>query len=127
MAFMGKIFQALRRTRETVSDAFETVAKGKVSVESLEYLEDTLIGADLGFDTVEAVLSVVEKHRKDGFIEKVEEVDGYSMIINKNYFSDNNFFNLNLFIHLFIKAISSRHAIFNPCLFSIEDTNALVL
>ena len=73
MAFMGKIFQALRRTRETVSDAFETVVKRKVSVESLESLEDTLIGADLGFDTVEAVLGVVEKHRKDGFIEKVED------------------------------------------------------
>ena len=70
MAFMGKIFQALRRTRETVSDAFETVVKRKVSVESLESLEDTLIGADLGFDTVEAVLGVVEKHRKDGFIEQ---------------------------------------------------------
>ncbi len=73
MAFMGKIFQALRRTRETVSDAFEKVAERKVSVESLESLEDTLIGADLGFDTVEAVLGVVEKHRKDGFIEKVED------------------------------------------------------
>tara|TARA_Y100000590_G_scaffold166193_1_gene190283 strand:+ start:21981 stop:22871 length:891 start_codon:yes stop_codon:yes gene_type:complete len=73
MAFMGKIFQALRRTRETVSDAFEKVAKRKVSVESLESLEDTLIGADLGFDTVAAVLGVVKKHRKDGFIEKVED------------------------------------------------------
>ena len=70
---MGKIFQALRRTRETVSDAFEKVAKRKVSVESLESLEDTLIGADLGFDTVAAVLGVVEKHGKDGFIEKVED------------------------------------------------------
>jgi len=70
---MGKIFQALRRTRETVSDAFEKVAKRKVSVESLESLEDTLIGADLGFDTVAAVLGVVKKHRKDGFIEKVED------------------------------------------------------
>ena len=73
MAFMGKIFQALRRTRETLSDAFETVVKRKVSVESLESLQDSLIGADLGFDTVEAVLDVVEKHHIGGFIGKVED------------------------------------------------------
>ena len=64
MAFMGKIFQALRRTRETVADAFDSVLKRKVSPESLEELEDTLISADMGFDTVEAVLGVVEKTKK---------------------------------------------------------------
>ncbi len=73
MAFMGKIFKALRRTRETVADAFDTVMKRKVSVESLEDLEDTLISADMGFDTVEAVLGVVENNRKEGFISKVED------------------------------------------------------
>ena len=30
-------------------------------------------------------------------------------------------------IHLFVKAISSKQAILKPCLFSIADTNALVL
>ena len=34
------------------------------------------------------------------FIENVEEVDGYSMIINKNYFSDNNFFDEKFFMYL---------------------------
>ncbi|MDP6340134.1 MAG: signal recognition particle-docking protein FtsY [Candidatus Marinimicrobia bacterium] len=69
---MGKIFQALRRTRETVADAFDSVLKRKVSPESLEELEDTLISADMGFDTVEAVLGVVEKNQKEGFIDEVE-------------------------------------------------------
>jgi fused signal recognition particle receptor len=72
MAFMGKIFQALRRTRETVSDAFESVIKQKVTPESLDELEDTLISADMGFATVETVLEVVEKNHKKGFINKVE-------------------------------------------------------
>ncbi|MDE0588125.1 MAG: signal recognition particle-docking protein FtsY [Candidatus Marinimicrobia bacterium] len=69
---MGKIFQALRRTRETVSDAFESVIKQKVTPESLDELEDTLISADMGFATVETVLGVVEKNHKKGFINKVE-------------------------------------------------------
>ena len=34
------------------------------------------------------------------FIENVEEIDGYSMIINKNYFSDNNFFDEKFFMYL---------------------------
>tara|TARA_Y100000782_G_scaffold53935_1_gene60105 strand:+ start:311 stop:1204 length:894 start_codon:yes stop_codon:yes gene_type:complete len=72
MAFMGKIFQALRRTRETVSDAFESVIKQKVTPESLDELENTLISADMGFATVETVLGVVEKNHKKGFINKVE-------------------------------------------------------
>ena len=72
MAFMGKIFQALRRTRETVSDAFESVIKQKVTPESLDELEDTLISADMGFATVETVLGVVEENHKKGFINKVE-------------------------------------------------------
>lgn len=72
MAFMGKIFQALRRTRETVSDAFESVIKQKVTPESLDELENTLISADMGFATVETILGVVEKNHKKGFINKVE-------------------------------------------------------
>jgi len=70
---MGKIFQALRRTRATVADAFDTVVQRKVSVESLEDLEDTLISTDMGIDTVEAVLGVVEKNRKEEFLSKVED------------------------------------------------------
>ena len=70
---MGKIFQALRRTRATVADAFDTVVQRKVSVESLEDLEDTLISTDMGIDTVEAILGVVEKNRKEGFLSKVED------------------------------------------------------
>ena len=73
MAFMGKIFQALRRTRATVADAFDTVVQRKVSVESLEDLEDTLISTDMGIDTVEAILGVVEKNRKEEFLSKVED------------------------------------------------------
>jgi fused signal recognition particle receptor len=72
MAFMGKIFQALRRTRETVSNAFESVIKQKVTPESLDELENTLISADMGFATVETILGVVEKNHKKGFINKVE-------------------------------------------------------
>ncbi len=37
---------------------------------------------------------------KNTLIENVEEIDGYSMIINKNYFSDNIFFDEKFFMYL---------------------------
>jgi len=73
MALIGKIFQALHRTRKSVSNAFDKVIQRKVSPESLEELENTLISADMGVATVQAILKVVEKHRKDNLIHKVSD------------------------------------------------------
>ncbi len=73
MALIGKIFQALHRTRESVSNAFDKVIQRKVSPESLEELENTLISADMGVATVQAILKVVEKHQKDNLIHKVSD------------------------------------------------------
>ena len=73
MALIGKIFQALHRTRESVSNAFDKVIQRKVSPESLEELENTLISADMGVATVQAILKVVEKHRMDNLIHKVSD------------------------------------------------------
>jgi fused signal recognition particle receptor len=72
MAFVGKVFKALKRTRETISDAFDSVRKQKVSIESLDQLEETLILADIGFGTVEKVLDVIKKNKQDNFILEVE-------------------------------------------------------
>ena len=83
MALIGKIFQALRRTRESVSKAFDTVIQRKVSPESLEELENTLITADMGFVTVQAILKVVEKHRMNNLIHKVS--DYLFSILPQNY------------------------------------------
>ncbi|MBT4149545.1 MAG: signal recognition particle-docking protein FtsY, partial [Candidatus Marinimicrobia bacterium] len=50
MVFAGKIFKALKQTRDKISDAFDLVRKEKVSIESLDQLEETLILADIGID-----------------------------------------------------------------------------
>jgi len=73
MALVGKLFKALKRTRETISDAFDSVRKQKVSIESLEELEEILILADIGFQNVEKILNVIKKNKQDNFINSVEE------------------------------------------------------
>ena len=72
MALVGKLFKALKRTRETISDAFDSVRKQKVSIESLDQFEEILILADIGFKNVENILDVVKKNKEDNFITSVE-------------------------------------------------------
>ena len=72
MKLVGKLFKALERTREKISDAFDSVRKQKVSIESLDELEEILILADIGFKNVENILDVVKKNKEDNFINSVE-------------------------------------------------------
>jgi len=72
MPFVGKVFKALKRTRETISDAFDSVRKQKISIESLDELEESLILADIGLGTVEKVVDVIKKSKQDNFILEVE-------------------------------------------------------
>ena len=61
---MGKIFQALSQTREKVAKAFKILSKNKVSSDSIDELEQLLLSADMGFETVELILNVA-KNNKD--------------------------------------------------------------
>ena len=72
MVLVGNLFKALKRTRDTISDAFDSVRKQKVSIESLDELEEILILADIGFKNVENILDVVKKNKEDNFITSVE-------------------------------------------------------
>ena len=73
MAFIGKLFNALMRSRDHVSNAFQQIVKEKVSLQSLEQLEETLIASDLGLSTVDDILDIVKKHSKENFINEVAD------------------------------------------------------
>ncbi|NOZ03471.1 MAG: signal recognition particle-docking protein FtsY [FCB group bacterium] len=73
MKFLDKLFHALRRTRESLSDAFAVLARKRVDGESLEELEDSLLAADLGYKTVESIVEVVRKNAGKDFIAAVKE------------------------------------------------------
>ena len=85
MALVGKLFKALKQTRETISDAFDSVRKQKVSIESLDELEEILILADIGFKNVENILNVVKKNKEDNFITSVENYLISILPKNQNY------------------------------------------
>jgi len=70
---MGKIFQALSQTREKVSKAFKMLSKNKISSDSIDELEQLLLSADMGFETVELILNVAKNNKNEDFFAKVQE------------------------------------------------------
>lgn len=68
---LSKLFKALSRSRSTIADAFKTLVGSRIAPESLESLEEQLLGADLGYKTVESIMDVVAHNSKSDFIEKV--------------------------------------------------------
>jgi fused signal recognition particle receptor len=71
MAFIGKLFNALRKSRDRVSNAFQQLSREKASPQSLEQLEGTLIAADLGMQTVDDIMEIVQKHSRNNFLDEV--------------------------------------------------------
>jgi fused signal recognition particle receptor len=71
VAILGKLFNALRRSRDRVSGAFTRLIQEKVSPESLEQLEETLLSADLGLSTVDDIIDIVTRHSKNNFLNEV--------------------------------------------------------
>jgi len=70
---LSKLFKALSRSRSTIADAFKALIGERVTPDLLEDLEEQLLGADLGYETTESILDVVERHSKSDFIEKVRD------------------------------------------------------
>ncbi len=91
MPLLRNLFQALKRTSVSISNAFNTLEKGSVSPESIEELENTLLAADMGIETVEEIIQVVEKNRRgdltevvaDYLIDRLKEVQPVEFQLNK--------------------------------------------
>jgi len=80
---LSKLFKALSKSRTNIADAFNILAGKRVTPESLEALEEQLLCADLGYETVESIIDVVEHHQKSDFIPKVR--DHLISLLPKNF------------------------------------------
>lgn len=70
---MKNIFKALTQTREKVTKAFKILTKNKVASDSIDELEQLLLSADMGYETVESILNLVKNNKDEDFIINVQE------------------------------------------------------
>jgi len=73
MVFLGKLFNALNNTRNSISNALSVLKKKEVTTELLEDIESSLIIADLGIKTVDDIIDIVKNTKRSDFIPKVED------------------------------------------------------
>ena len=57
----GKLFKALEKTRFSLLGAFNNIKPGKISSEHLEKIEEQLLLADVGLNTVDNILGILKK------------------------------------------------------------------
>ena len=76
MGFFDKIKEKLIKTRDNIGNKINEVFSGfkKVDEELLENLEEVLIMADLGMDTVSSIISSLRENIKKKGIEEPEKV-----------------------------------------------------
>ena len=76
MGFFDKIKEKLIKTRDNIGNKINEVFSGfkKVDEELLENLEEVLIMADLGMDTVSSIISTLRENIKKKGIEEPEKV-----------------------------------------------------
>ena len=76
MGFFGKIFDGLKKTRDTLSGAVDSIVASftKVDEELFEELEEALIMADLGMNTSLAICDMLRKKVKEEKITDPNEV-----------------------------------------------------
>ena len=70
---MKNIFKALTQTRDKVTKAFNILTQNKVASDSIDELEQLLLSADMGYETVESILNLVKNNKDEDFIINVQE------------------------------------------------------
>ena len=70
---LSKLFNALEKTRFSLLGAFKNIKQGKISLDDLEKIEEQLLLADVGLDTVENIIDILKKFSDDNHHARVRE------------------------------------------------------
>ena len=70
---LGKLFKALEKTRLSLLGAFKNIKPGNISPEDLEKIEEQLLLADVGLDTVDKIIDILKKFSDDNHHNRVRE------------------------------------------------------
>ena len=66
------LFSALENTRSSISKAFNRLKRGTMSKEEIENIEEKLLLADIGYETVESIIEIIKKFKAGDFLSEVK-------------------------------------------------------
>ena len=66
------LFSALENTRSSISKAFNRLKRGTMSQEEIENIEEKLLLADIGYNTVESIIEIIKKFKAGDFLSEVK-------------------------------------------------------
>ena len=69
----NKLFSALENTRFSIYEAFNKLKSGSMSQEKIENIEEKLLLADIGYDTVENIIDIIKKFKSGDFLFEVKK------------------------------------------------------
>ena len=70
---LNRLFGALENTRSSISNAFKGLSGNNISNEKIEMIEQKLLLADIGFDTVENIIKIIKKFKNDDFLNEIKK------------------------------------------------------
>ena len=70
---LSKLFNALENTRSSIRNAFNNLKSDNLSDEDIDSFEEQLLLADIGFDTVDSIISILRKLTKDSYSDRIRE------------------------------------------------------
>ncbi|OUW78504.1 MAG: signal recognition particle-docking protein FtsY [bacterium TMED217] len=70
---LSKLFNALENTRTSINQAFKKLKSENLLEEDIEGFEEQLLLADIGYDTVDGIITILKKLNKEDYIDKIRE------------------------------------------------------
>ena len=74
MKIRSKIFNALSRTRSTLTEPLKALKRKKLDESQLEKLETSLIASDIGVNTTELIIDKLRNNKTDNPIELIQNI-----------------------------------------------------
>ena len=71
---LGKLFKSLERTRSSLFSSISKLKKKqKLSDELLDDIEEQLLLADIGYDTVEGIINIIKNFSNDNHLRSIKD------------------------------------------------------
>ncbi len=126
MAIRSKLFDALRRTRKTLNTPISELIRKKISIETLDDLENQLLANDMGIGTTDLIINKLSGSKADDPTVLIRNIlleqlpikekllsDKQEHIVRRNNFDyelyKQNGFKAEVPQHLYIVEISGQH------------------